>query len=233
MPKGRTRKTRDELIDAGIRMYRNLPQYRDKLLSGEMDDEDLFIMASKYADNQIAAREKRLTEAAEGKTKEVEADDKYREKQEAAYRKGFSWDSPNDEASLQHLLDLEVQIKHINDELNASSDPDVKDKLRRALPNTVKEHRSLQEKLGIDKVTRGKAAAARNTVDDWDRIKQEAKQKLKDLSEEFALKVDAVTSEAELRDRMKYHFAIPFFAVDSILANHRRVLGLDVEVEKS
>lgn len=233
MARPKIRKTRDELIASGIKMYRNMVQYRIKYESGELDDDDIYQMACDWADKQIEQRESRLVEEAETRKQAVVGDDEYRSVQEEAYRSQYHWEGANDESSLQALLNLEVQIKRTTEELEKSSVPDDKDKLRRSLVNTTKEHRQLQQALGIDRLSRAKSAAAKSNVDDWERIKQEAEAKLQALAAEFEEKATKVSSEAELRDRMKYHFAIPFYAVDAVLANHRRVLGLSTEVQKS
>lgn len=233
MPKQKQRKNREELIQSGLRMYNAMPQYRMKLASGDMTEEDMYIMASNWADRQLEAREKRLAGESEDRHEERLDDLDYRREQETSYRKGFVWESANDESSLEHLLDLEVQIRQIGRELEASKDPGAKNELRKTLSNTVKEHRTLQKDLGIDRVTRSKAEQAKSSVDEWERIKKDAKRKLEQLANEFADEAGKVKTEGELRDRLKYHGAIPFRMVDDILSNHRRVLGLDPTVEKS
>jgi hypothetical protein len=208
-------------------MFSKLPQFKDST------EEEIFILASDYADKQIERREQAAHTKNKGRQQERDSDEDYRDKQERTYRRNYQWTTANDEASLDNLLNLEVQIRRISRELDQEDDPENKNKLRKSLSETTKEHRTLQEKLGIDRISRSKQAAAKSTVDDWERIKQEAKKKLDDLALEFSAKASQVTSEAELRDRMKYHFAIPFAMVDDVLSNHRRVLGLDTDVQKS
>ena len=232
MPK--VMKTRDELIASGLRMYRVMPQYRDKLHSGLMSEDELWEMAARYADKQIEKRTEALV--GEKKTREsmLQSDLTFKEEREHAYREQYEWNDSNDEASLEGLVSLEMQIRVVTRELeDPHTSADILPGLRRSLGDLTKEHRTLQKDLGIDRTTREKEKQSKNTVDDWDRIKRESKVKLEELSKEFGLWAVQVQTEAELRDRMKYHFAIPFADVDTVLSNHRRVLGLDLDVQKS
>lgn len=227
-------KSRDELIESGLRMYRVMPQYRDKLAAGTLGEDELWEMAARWADKQIEARTAELI--GEKKTREsMQAEDQtFKEEREKAYREQFDWNDSNDEASLEGLISLEMQIRVVTRELeDPHTNNDFLPGLRTQLANLTKEHRTLQKDLGIDRTTREKAKQEKNTVDDWDRIKREAKEKLEELAAEFGLWAIQVQTEAELRDRMKYHFAIPFADVDTVLSNHRRVLGLDTDVQKS
>ena len=221
-------KTRNELIQSGLKMYRQLPQFAD------WSEDDLWVKAAQWADKQIELREQRA--AGQRVTREAAADDdlEWRANRENSYREQYEWNDANDEASLDALLSLEMQMRVITRELE---DPHTEDKflaeLRRDLANLTKEHRTLQKDLGIDRNTRQKERSQKNVVDDWDRIKQDARDKLEALIDEFGEQAAKVETEADLRDRMKYHFAIPFRAVDDVLSHHRRVLGLDPTVQKS
>lgn len=221
-------KTREEYIEGALRMYRVMVQNRDK------GEDELWEMAAKYADKQIDKRHEALL--GEKKTREsmLQSDLAFKEEREAAYREQYDWNDSNDEASLEGLISLEMQLRVVTRELeDPHTGSDALPGLRKALGELTKEHRTLQKDLGIDRTTREKEKQSKNTVDDWDRIKKEAKEKLEELSEEFGLWAVQVNTEADLRDRLKYHFAIPFDAVDVILENHRRVLGLDINVQKS
>lgn len=227
-------KTRDELIESGLKMYRVMPQYRDKLASGLLSEDELWEMAARWADKQIEKRTEGLIGAK--KTREaMQAEDiSFKQEREAAYRGQYDWNTSNDEASLEGLISLEMQMRVVTRELeDPHTSADFLPGLRNQLANLTKEHRTLQKDLGIDRTTREKEKQSKNTVDDWDRIKREAKEKLEELSKEFGLWAVQVQTEADLRDRMKYHFAIPFADVDTILSNHRRVLGLPTDVQKS
>jgi predicted ATP-dependent protease len=227
-------KTREELIESGLKMYRVMPQYRDKLASGLMGEDELWEMAARYADKQIEKRTEMLV--GEKKTREsmLQSDLAFKEEREQAYREQFEWNDSNDEASLDGLISLEMQMRVVTRELeDPHTQADFLPGLRASLANLTKEHRTLQKDLGIDRTARERAKMSKNTVDDWDRIKTEAKEKLEQLSKDFAEWAVKVETEAELRDRMKYHFAIPFDNVDVILVNHRRVLGLDTTVQKA
>jgi hypothetical protein len=221
-------KTRNDYIQSGLRMYKSLVQYRD------WSEDDLWVKASEYADQQMEEQAKRL--AGKKITREDKQDDDagWRENRIAAYKDQFDWNDANDLASLEGLVSLEMQIRVVTRELE---DPNTTESLlkdlRVSLANLTKEHRTLQRDLGIDRNTRQKERSQRNIVDDWDRIKAEAKEKLETLIVEFAEEANKVETEAELRDRLKYHFAIPFSAVDDVLRNHRRVLGLDAGIQES
>lgn len=232
MPK--VMKTRDELIESGKRMYRVMPQYRDKLNAGTMTEEDLYIMAANYADKQIDKRTETLVGEKRTRESMQEGDLAFKEEREQFYRTEYEWNDSNDEASLEGLISLEMQLRVITRDLEDPHTPiDALPGLRKSLVEITKEHRALQKDLGIDRTTREREKQNKNVVDDWDRIKHEAKEKLEELSKEFGLWAVQVQTEAELRDRMKYHFAIPFADVDTVLSNHRRVLGLDTDVHKS
>ncbi len=228
MTKGKVPKTREDYIQSGLRMYRPMVQNRGKT------EEELLEMAMDYADKQMDLQLKRAQKVAVERGRILKNDDDYRRDQEALYRENYIWEGANDESSLQHLLNLEVEIRRTKLELDQGNvDDKTKDTLRKTLANLTKEHGILQGNLGIDRLTRAKQEAATSASDDWDRIKREAKEKLVQLTEEFAERAGEANTEAELRDRMKYHFAIPFSVVDDVLANHRRVLGLSQDVQKS
>jgi hypothetical protein len=227
MPTRKVPKTLDEYIESGIKMYRTMPQFREET------DEELYGRARVWAEKQLDKRVERAEAKRVAKQTVLESDEEFRSKQEAHYRTGYIWEGANDESSLQHLLNLEVEMRRVKSELDEPRDDRIKKDLRKSLTDLSTEHRTLQEKLGIDRLTRAKAESARSTVDDWDRIKREAKEKLVQLASEFDAKANQATTEAELRDRLKYHFAIPFDMVDSVLRNHRRVLGLPLDVQES
>ncbi len=232
MPKEKPQKTRSDYIESGIRMYRAMLQYRD------YDDSELRGMAEDYADKQLAARQKRLEQKllkVKFSREELQQEDSdWREQRVAAYLQEFSWNDANDYASLEALVSLEMQIRTCTRALeDPNTDPGLLKDLRNSLAILTREHRQLQKDLAIDRDTREKERSQRNVVDDWDRIKQEAREKLATLIAEFKANADKAENEGELRDRMKYHFAIPFEAVDDVLTNHRRVLGMPTELQKS
>ena len=227
-------KTREELIQSGIKMYSVMPQYRDRIASGDLSKDDLWAMGAQYADKQIEKRTEALVGEKQTREKMLQSDLDFKEERDREYRQEFDWNTSNDEASLEALISLEMQMRVVTRELeDPHTNADLLPGLRKSLGDLTKEHRTLQKDLGIDRTTRERAKQDRNTVDDWDRIKKEAKEKLEELSAEFGLWAVQVETEAELRDRMKYHFAIPFADVDTVLSNHRRVLGLDTDVQKS
>lgn len=226
-------KTREQWVQSGIRMYKNLPQYRHKIAIGEMTADDIRFMAEEWADKKIREKIKDVDQ----KKLDAEAiksdDERYREKQRRAYRQAFDWNNANDEASLDQLLDLELQIRAIRRDMEKASDYKSKNSYRNALTKAIAEHRNLQKDLQIDRSSREKKRSATNVIDDWDRIKVDAAKKIEELNSEFAEMASEVKTEAELRDRIKFHGVIPFDMVDQILINHRRVLGLDTTIEKS
>lgn len=221
-------KTRNDYIQSGIRMYKNMVQYRD------WSEDDLWVKASEYADKQMEEQAKRLAGQKITREDKRQDDAEWRAGRIAAYESQYDWNDANDYASLEGLVSLEMQMRVVTRELEDPNTPEahLKD-LRGALASLTKEHRALQKDLAIDRSTREKERSQRNIVDDWDRIKTDAKAKLDALSEEFREEASKVETEAELRDRLKYHFAIPFAAVDDVLRNHRRVLGLDETIQES
>lgn len=215
-------------------MYKAGNQWQAKLASGEISEDELWEMAARWADRQIELREKRLIGDKVTREEKQESDLEWRESRLNAYRSQYEWNDANDEGSLDALVSLEMQMRVVSRELeDPKTDDNALKDLRASMANLSKEHRTLQKDLGIDRSTREKAKSAKNIVDDWDRIKQEAAEKLESLIVEFHEWAEQVETEADLRDRMKYHFAIPFAAVDDVLSNHRRVLGLDTDVQKS
>ena len=221
-------KTRNDYIQSGLKMYKSLVQYRD------WSEDDLWIKASEYADRQMEEQSKRLAGKKITREDKQEDDAEWRENRLSSYKEQYDWNDANDLASLEGLVSLEMQIRVVTRELEdpETNEATLKD-LRASLANLTKEHRGLQKDLAIDRSTREKERSQRNIVDDWDRIKAEAKEKLESLIVEFREEAAKVETEADFRDRMKYHFAIPFEAVDDVLRNHRRVLGLDENVQKS
>lgn len=234
MPKApKEPKTREEWIKSGIRMYKQLPQYKLKLEIGEMTEDELRYMAEEWADKKIHEKlrsnsDKQLND------EDIKSEDaKYREKQRRNYRQEFDWNNANDEASLDQLLDLELQIRAIRRDMEKAGDYKSKNSYRNALTKAIAEHRNLQKDLQIDRSSREKKRTTTNVIDDWDRIKIDAAKKIKELNEEFIEMASESKTESELRDKIKFHGVIPFEMVDAILTHHRRVLGLDTNIEKS
>jgi hypothetical protein len=234
-PKNETyEQKRMRLMDAGFKVARSRKQNRDENGELKVSDDELWVQAARYADKYLEREGLQTAKRREMAVKEAEEDYDYRKRKEREYRSDYEWNDSNDEASLEHLLNLEIQIRQINRELE---DPDrgtvEKEKLRKSLVDITKERRQLESGLGIDRVTRAKHDERGDPMDDWDRIKKEAALKKKMMRDEFTQKATNAQTEAQLRDMIKVGLLLKFDVVDVLLANHRRVLGLDPTVEKS
>lgn len=224
---------RQRYVEIGYRIAQGRKQ------NANATEDDLQVEAIRYADTRIANDNKKQQASFEEQIKKITrstADDgKFREDQYRAYHDAFEWNKANDEATLQHLIDLEVQIRQINRELQEEP-KNVQDKvkLRGGLANISREHRLLQEALGIDRPSRERKSSSGTPMDDWNRIKEQAGLKKRMQMQEFIEAVNAVKTEPELRDKLKYGVISlgGFDTIDAILVNHRRVLGLSTELEK-
>jgi hypothetical protein len=231
-PKNETYEQKFErYIRAGYNVARTRKQNKDENGNVIASEESLQEQAIQYAHGQMAKWNQTQQARAARAEKQAQDDDEFRETQLELYRSEYEWNDSNDESSLEHLIELEVQRRQINRELE---DPDNvnKDKLRTQLRDTIKAHKELQQALGIDKINREKSKTTTSPMNDWDRIKQEAAIKKQQMRDEFIGQAKEARSEAELRDRIKVGLLVGFDIVDAILSNHRRVLELPTEVSK-
>jgi hypothetical protein len=215
-------------------MYKRLRQYQEKIASGEITDEDIWSMAYEKADKTIDERMLVLTggqQAALDLSQEIRA---YREAQEQRYRDLYEWNSANDEASLSNILDTESQIFEIDRKLlNVNISSVDRDRYMDRHAKLVKLHADMLLASGIDRVSREKKKEQTGPIEDWMSIRRRAHDHMEDLRESFGVAARSASSESKLRDAMKYHLGMPFSGiVDVILSEHRRVLGLPVEVEE-
>jgi hypothetical protein len=225
-PKGETLEQKKErYLRAGYNQAKSRKQ------NANATEDDLQLLAYQYMEKMLAREAEAGRLRSDINARFAEADEDYRQKQERKYRDDYQWNSSNDESSLGHILDLEVQIRQINREIDEAGILD-KDKLRSRLNDTIKEHRLSMAALGIDRISREKKTQTGDPMDDWERIKKEALTKKEMHRAEFIEKAASASTEAELRDIIKYGLLLTFKEIDPLLSNHRRVLGLEPEVEK-
>lgn len=226
-------KDRDTLAKGYQKMYKVMRQYREKLASGDMTDEDLWNLAYEKADKVIDDRMKALTGRSEDALDLSIQIQSFREAQEGNYRDLYEWNTANDETSLIHILDTECSIYEIDTKLRNTAISTVdRDRLMDRHSKLVELHAKLLSAAGIDRVTREKKKEATGPMEEWTSIKRRAKDHMDNLKASFPERARSAKTESELRDAMKYHLGVPFDGlIDVILREHRRVLGMDPKVE--
>ena len=233
-PKGETlEQKKARYLQAGYNQAKTRKQNRNPDGSLKVTEDDLQYQAHNYMQKMLDKDAAQSVLRKEHQERMNLEDEDYRLQQEEKYRSEYEWNTSNDESSLTHLLDLEVQIRSINRDIINSLNVADKDKLRSRLTDTVREHRQLQHDLGIDRPAREKKVASGDPMDDWDRIKREATVKKQQQREKFLTEVQGVKTEGELRDIIKYGLLLKFDVIDTMLEHHRRVLGLSTEVQKT
>ena len=234
-PKNETYEQKKErYLQAGYNIARTLKQNKNEDGTLKVTEDDLWFSAHKYMEKQM----ERESEKGRLKTGLAERyaleDEEYRQEQEKKYLADFEWNTSNDLAALDHLVNLEVQIRQIRRDL---AEPFItqsdKDKARKTLNDTIREHRGAMASLGIDRPAREKKLSAGDPVQDWERIKEEALLKKEMQRAELVDRLEEIENEAQLRDALKYGLLQKFDIIDPILLAHRRVLGLPLELEKS
>lgn len=221
-------KSRDDLAKGFFKMYKSGAQWKAKLIADEVTEEELWEMAYAKADERI---EKRL-EVLQGQHREntdwAKADQLYAEEREEQYRRDYDWTVRSDEKILENIIAAEVNIRRVERNLQ-DMNMGVKERSEtlRNLMDLSKTHKDLLQAAGIDRLSREKRKATSDPIEDWERIKQLAHKKMEELKEEFSTKASEAKTEAELRDRMKFHLGYPFEIIDAALSAHRRVLGLN------
>lgn len=234
----KTPKTRDELAlgvlnpktgkrkGGFINMYRVMPNYRDKLTSGELTEDELIEIAYEKADEFI---NKRSEQGSDGdRIAEAAADLDWRAEQEARYKAEYDWNDANDESALQMLLDLEVQMRALNRELTkAKLSIGDRVELTKEMRNFAKDHAGLQKALGIDRVSRENR---RRDEDPMAALKEQIQlgaayvQQLRDEWVEVAPEIITID---ELIARAQHHSGLPQEWITAMLDAHRRLLGVD------
>lgn len=197
----------------------------------KVTEDDLQLQAYNYMEKMLAKEDNREQLRSEIASRYSLEDEEYRKQQERRYRADYDWNTSNDEAALDHLLNLEIQIRQISRELEANAGD--KDKLRKSLNDTNREHRQSMAALGIDRISREKKSNSGDPMDDWERIKEEAKIKKSQQRQKFLEQLPAVKTEQELKDLIKYGLLLKFDTIEPMLVAHRRVLGLQEDLDGS
>ena len=209
-----------------IEMYRAMRQWQDWLTSGEKDEDDLIEAAFAKADDFIAKRD---AAPGEDPTTDYQEDIEYRAAQEERYRSLYEWNEANDEAALQQLLDLEVQARATNREFARAHLP-VKERvaLLGELRNIAKDHSTLQQKLGIDRVTRDDRARKEDPMQALQEQIKLGAAKVRQLREEWAAMAPTILTIEELIARAQHHSGLPQEWIVDTLEAHKRLLGIAV-----
>lgn len=232
------RKTREELAlgvlhprtgkrkGGYIEMYRPMRQYREKMATGEMSEDDLIEMAFQSADKEIA---RQLAGPDQAPVTFDEEDAEYAVAQAERYRREYDWDdsNANDDAGLTMLIEYEVQSRRMKRDLLRANIP-WKERVEllgelRQLGNT---HVTLQKSLLMDKATRDSRTRNQDPMDALREQILDGNAKLKQLmaeSEQYAAQADTLE---ELRALWRHSWAIPGYALlDVWLMAYDRVEG--------
>lgn len=227
-------KSLDEMARSSFNILKGQIQNQRKLADGDLTEDDLWGMAYKKAE------ENRLKLLSEGVADEKGSQElldkvaKFRKEQEKKYRAAYEWNTSNDEATLNHILDTEANIYEIRLLLEPSSgkNPVERQKLMAQHATLSDKHKDFVAAAGIDRISREKKKATNEPFEDWIRIKRLGDQKMMELKDEFIEAARASNDEFELRNAIKYHFGYEFPIVDAILLQHRRILGLPVVLDE-
>lgn len=208
-----------------LAMLLAMKQNQEKLASGEISHDDLIQQAYEKADQQIA---KNLAGPGEEPQTLTEADEAYRAAQEERYRVEYDWRdaTPNDEALLQMLLDLEVQQRVVNREFSKAN-LNVKDRtsLLGELRNIAKDHAELQKRLGFDRLARESKKANDDPMQEWQRVLVSAQQEQARLHAEWPQVAESARNLEELRALAKHHLQRDYALLDPLLSAHQRLLS--------
>jgi hypothetical protein len=226
-------KSRDDLAKGFFNIYKAGAQWKAKLLADEITEEELWEMAYAKADERIEKRLEVLQGENAQHTDWSKQDQLYAEEREEQYRRDYDWSVRSDEKTLENIIATEVNIRRVERELQSKMGAKERSDTLKTLMDLYKTHKDLLLAAGIDRLSREKRRSTSDPIEDWERIKQLAHTKMEELKEEFYDKTAEVKTEAELRDRMKYHLGYPFEIIDAALLAHRRVLGLTEKVETS
>jgi len=238
-------KTREELAlgvlnprtgkrDKGyLNMLHVMKQNREKIALGELAEEDLVERAFVMADKEIARRE---AGPGEDPINQDEVDSAYREEQETAYRKQYDWGddntNANDEASLQMILDIEIEQRRLQRQMRrVKIDWKERTELLGEMRQLATTHASLQKSLGIDRTARDQQ---RRTADPMAVLKEQiiaGAAQMQSLLDGWAEVAPTIQSEASLRYLSKHHAGLPYGFIDPLLKAHRRVLGLPEDLQ--
>jgi len=233
--KPKPQKTRDERAAAHYRTLSTQYQNRQKLESGEIDEEWLWIRAYEFVDRKIAEE---LEAADNGETQfkqQILDIANYRKDREKEYRTLYAWNTASDEQTLANILDNECYTLEIAEVLKKPGlTMSERDKYLERHSKLVRDHKDLLVAAGIDRISREKKQQTYEPLEDWTRIKEQAFQRMQQLKQAFPEAASHAETEADLRDLIKYHLGFDFDGViDPLLAHHRRTLGLPMEVERA
>lgn len=226
-------KSRQELAEGAFRMYMGQRQNKEKIAAGDLTEDDIWVMAYDRAD---VIREEQLAEGRVDETANIEIAGRvssFRRDQETKYRALFEWNTANDEATLNHILDTEANIYEIRLLLDSAVGKNAAERQKLMTQHAAlsDKHKDFLAAAGIDRLTREKKKATNEPFEDWIRIKRLGDIKMQALKDAFVESARASKTEFELKNAIKYHFGYDFSIVNAILAHHRRVLGLDMELE--
>lgn len=215
-------------------MYTTAVQWKAKLLADEITHDELWEMAYAKADERLEKRMETLQGEHQVKTNWAKEDQVFIEEREDQYRKDYDWTVKSDEKILENILSCELQIRRTERKLQDITLP-VKERQDnvKTLMELFKLHKELLTAAGIDRISRERKRVGADPIEDWERVKELAHKKMQELEAEFTEKASNARTEAELRDRMKHHLGYPFAIIDAALKAHRRVLGLDENVQVS
>ena len=226
-------KPREELAQASFKMYMGLKQFKEKLESGELSEEDVWGISYDRADRLI---QQQLADGRVDVKGNLDLLDKvtiFREEQEKKYRNLFEWNTANDEATLNHILDTEANIYEIRLSLDGAvgKNPVERQKLMTQHAALSDKHKDFLAAAGIDRLSREKKKLTNEPFDDWIRIKRLGDEKMEGLKEGLLEAIRECENEFDLRNAIKYHLGYDFSVVDTVLLHHRRVLGLPMQLE--
>ncbi len=232
--KERPVQTLDELAQSAFNVLKGQIQNQRKLADGDITEEDLWAQAYKKAE------ERRLEQFQQGRIDEkgnlalLEKVSKFRKEQEKKYRAAYEWNTSNDEATLNHILDTEANIYEIRLLLEPDAGKGAADrqKLMDQHSKLSDKHKDFLIAAGIDRPSREKKKATNEPFEDWIRIKRLGDEKMEQLKEEFIDSARESKDEFALRNAIKYHFGYEFPVVDAILLHHRRILGLPMKLDE-
>lgn len=225
-------KTRDQLARSWYNVVKNQVQNKKKLLDGTLAEDDLWAQAYNIADRKIEERIDNLRGKADTRADLMVEIQNFRENQEEKYRELYEWNDANDETTLKNILDNESNTFEVKRSLQDPTLPmDLRDKAYDRHTKLTLAHRDLLNAAGIDRVSREKKVQSAQPMDEWNRVVEAAGKKMETLKADFPERAAKATSEEDLRDQIKYCFGYDFEGVvDHILVNHRRVLGLPLEI---
>jgi hypothetical protein len=213
-------------------MYAIMRQNKEKLASGEMTNDDIWVMAYDLADRKIEERLNVLRGKHYDKEQLAKEIQQYREEQDLKYRELFDWNGANDETTVKNILDVECNIYEVKRALSdVSLAMEARDKLYDRHTKLVMAHKDLLTAAGIDRLSREKKQTTAQPIEDWFRVKRAGHDKMVELERAFPLEAANCETEADLRDLIKYSLGYDFAVIDAILSSHRRTLGLPTEVE--